>query len=135
MARYKTSQRELILIYLKENSERHVTADDVIFYLKENGSSVGKATVYRYFDALLSEGLLRKFHGTNGKSACYQLIDKSENCHNHYHFICDQCNILFHIDCEILDSVQKHIKENHSFFIDNLKTTFHGVCDKCRIGG
>ncbi len=131
MSRYKTNQRALIFSYLQENRHRHMTADDVLFHLKSNGCSVGKATVYRYFDALLEEGYLRKFDGANGKSACYQFVENNLGCCNHYHLMCDSCNQLFHIECQLLDNVNQHILDSHAFQVNNLKTTFHGLCEQC----
>ncbi len=130
MAKYNTCQRQLILDYLKENMRRHVTVDDVLYYLRESGNPVGRTTVYRYFDALISEGLLIKFDGATGKSACYQLVDGG-GCQQHYHFICDKCTKLFHVDCSVLDDAKKHIRSSHAFQISCLKTIFHGTCEKC----
>ncbi len=131
MSMYKTNQRDAILKFLSENLKNHVTVDDAVFYMKQNGFSVGRTTIYRYFENLQVEGRLRKFIGCENKCACYQFIEETEKCKNHYHFICDSCNELFHIDCKFLDKVEAHVLKSHIFKIDCLKTTFHGYCERC----
>ncbi len=139
MPSYRTNQRDLILNYLHQNRHRHVTVEDVVahFISQPEGNpssstkSVGKATVYRFFDVLMREGKLHKFENGIGKSACYQLIDEDIGCNSHYHFICDCCNRLFHIECNLLDTISSHVKQNHSFYINSLLTNFHGICQSC----
>ena len=86
--KYKTKQRELILDYLVDNKDRHVTVDEIIDYTKESGSPVGKTTAYRYIDELEQKGIIRKYTIEKGICACYQYIDKEEKCYNHFHFKC-----------------------------------------------
>ena len=59
--KYKTKQRELILDYLVDNKNRHVTVDEIIDYTKQSGSPVGKTTAYRYIDELEQKGIVRKY--------------------------------------------------------------------------
>lgn len=52
---YNTRQRELILEYIKENADSHLTADDIADALK--AEQVGKTTVYRYLENSASSTL------------------------------------------------------------------------------
>lgn len=127
---YKTKQREFILDFLMENSEVHLTADDILTALKKDNVSVGKSTVYRYLDKLVEEGTVRKYIGEEGVSACYQ-YSASKKCVNHFHLKCVRCNKLFHLECEYLDEIEQHILKHHKFNIDNSKTVFYGICENC----
>lgn len=129
--KYNTNQREDILKYLIDNRTSHITVDDVSSHLKTVGTPVGRATIYRYFDILIGEGRLRKFEVPTGKSACYQYIDGKQFCHEHYHFICDECKELFHTECEYLDEVYCHLREKHGFYLNRGTTILHGICQKC----
>ena len=53
---YKTRQRALILQFLSDNRERHLSVDEVFDYLRAQQSPVGKSTVYRCLDRLVSQG-------------------------------------------------------------------------------
>jgi len=127
---YNTKQREYILSYLKENKERHVTAADIITYFRTKGIKVGSATVYRYLDKLIKEGTVKKYILSEKDGACYQLNECGEHC-SHYHFICNTCGNLYHIECDELDCVNKHIMSEHNFSIDLSKTVFCGKCADC----
>ncbi len=122
---YKTKQRELILNYLIENKNHHVIADEIAEHLK-----VGKSTVYRYLDKLVSDGTVRKFYHDDGKSSCYQYAENN-NCNNHYHFKCIECGHLFHVECEHLNEMFEHICKSHNFKVDLCKTVIYGKCENC----
>ncbi|KUO72498.1 MAG: hypothetical protein APF77_11980 [Clostridia bacterium BRH_c25] len=127
---YNTKQREIIIDFIHKNKKDHITADSIVDHLKNTGNPVGKATVYRFLDLLAKEGKVRKYGGVEGLSACYQYID-NDNCHMHYHLICNDCGKLFHIECTYLDKVGDHILNHHCFKMDNLKTVLYGTCEKC----
>ncbi|MBQ9766364.1 MAG: transcriptional repressor [Lachnospiraceae bacterium] len=128
---YKTKQREMILELLKNNSDKHLTAEDVIGYLKEQETPVGKATVYRYLERLEEQGIIRKYLMPEGKGACYQYSGDTRECHRHYHFKCEKCGKLFHVQCEYLDGISKHVYGEHGFTIDSSKTVYYGICRNC----
>lgn len=129
---YKTKQRDLILNYFIENNDRHVTAEEVVEYLKDQGTSVGKSTVYRYLEKLVSQGIVRRFFIEEGYGACYQYIGNNEQCHEHFHLKCLSCGALLHIECDFLVEAERHIVNDHGFIIDNTKTVLYGLCDKCK---
>lgn len=128
---YKTKQRSLVLNCLIQNKEKHMTADEIVIFLKEQGSEIGKATVYRTLDRLISEGGVRKYIYEEGKSACFQYIENNENCHRHFHLKCFKCGKLIHLECDYLSDLENHIYEHHKFTVDNTKTVLYGICEEC----
>ncbi len=131
MSRYKTNQRHAILEFLMQNGEKHISVDQVELFLRSSGHNVGKATIYRYFEILQSEGRLRKYDCCHGKGACYQFVNEPAGCSAHFHFMCDKCHRLYHIDCSLLKQVDEHVFSSHGFQINGQKTTFHGLCASC----
>lgn len=130
--KYKTKQRDLILGYIERNKDKHLTADGIADYMKNQEKPVSRSTVYRYLDVLVNEGHVRKYVIEEGKCCCYQYISKENTCSNHYHFKCSRCMKLFHMDCEMLDKIYAHVKEEHGFTVDNSKTVFYGICKECQ---
>lgn len=128
---YKTRQKEKILNFLKENSDRHVTAAEIISYLSRGNESVGSATVYRYLDKLVSSDTVRKYYLDEKTGACYQFSGNNQECHEHFHLKCVGCGRLYHIDCSYMKSLSGHIFEHHGFKVDNSKTVLYGKCDEC----
>lgn len=129
---YETEPRKLILEYIKKADGKHFTADDVLFSLKKDEIRIGKATIYRYFEKLTEQGVLRKYAPIDGLSACYEYAGESSGCRNHYHMKCDVCGNLFHLECHFLDEISEHIDASHDFKINKFKTVFYGTCADCR---
>ena len=128
---YKTKQRDQILNCLIQNKDHHITAIEIIADLKQGKSPVGKATVYRYLDKLVSQGIVRRFFIEEGKSACYQYMAKNSDCSEHYHLKCVGCGELIHLKCEYLEELDSHVKLHHDFLVDHSKTVLYGCCGKC----
>lgn len=128
---YKTRQRLQVLNCLIDNKANHLTADEIAVILKQQGAEVGKTTVYRALEKLLEEGSIRKYISEEGKSACFQYVDDSEECRRHFHLKCVKCGRLIHLECDYLSDLETHIFEHHKFTVDNTKTVLYGVCGDC----
>ena len=128
---YNTKQKQIIYDFLLNNRDTLLTCDEISDALKESGTPVGKATLYRFLDLLVSSADARKVMDENKKCAAYQLLDKDLNCDGHMHLKCTSCGSLVHLGCEFMHSVGEHILEHHQFKIDNSKTLIYGVCSKC----
>lgn len=130
-ANYNTKQKEHILKLLMENSSSHTTAGYISSYLQSQGTPVGIATIYRYLDQLADEGIIRKYTIDNKTGACYQYIGEKKECREHFHLKCVKCEKLFHVECDYLSDLEKHILSHHGFTIDHTKTVLYGCCKDC----
>ena len=128
---YNTRQKQIIYEFLANNSDVFMSCDEILDSLKASGSPVGKATLYRFLDSLVSSGDARKVVDESKKSAAYRLVDKSMNCDGHMHLKCTCCGSLVHLGCDFMNSVGQHILEHHQFKIDNSKTMIYGLCGDC----
>ncbi len=128
---YRTKQKEKILAFLKENSDRHVTAAEIISYLSNGEETVGSATVYRYLDKLVSGNEVRKYILDDKSGACYQYIENKKECSEHFHLKCTECGKLFHINCDYMKLLGGHVFDHHGFKVDNSKTVLYGRCGDC----
>ncbi|MDE7389768.1 MAG: transcriptional repressor [Lachnospiraceae bacterium] len=131
MQEYKTRQKGILLDYLKDNKDIHLTAGEIASHLREKGSPLGTTTVYRQLDKLVASGLVRKYIVDENSSACYQYITENGDCCEHFHMKCTQCGRLIHMDCSLLKKISEHMEQSHGFLIDNSKTLFYGVCEQC----
>ena len=127
---YNTKQRQGILDFLKSKQDTHVTVNDIILHLNQNNTRVGTATVYRFLEMLVKDGKVRRYDSSDG--ACFQWA--GGECASHYHFICNKCGNLYHIECESLDKMSSHISDSHGFSVDLANTVFRGECAKCLKG-
>lgn len=129
---YKTRQRELLLQYLIQHESGHVTAEDVADYLKSQNNGIGKSTIYRHLDKLVSSGLVRKYFFEEGAGACYQYSGKQDECRHHFHLKCTGCGQLLHVECPYLDEIHQHVSAHHHFQVDHTKTVLYGLCEACQ---
>lgn len=128
---YKTRQKSAILNYFKNNGDKHATAYDISSYLSGSGTPVGMATIYRYIDSLMTEGLLQKHVLDEGKGAVYQYL-RDSSCAEHFHLKCELCGDLIHMECGQMREIYAHVSQDHDFHINSRKTVFYGQCGSCR---
>ncbi|MBR0085346.1 MAG: transcriptional repressor [Lachnospiraceae bacterium] len=130
---YNTHQREDILAYFKERKGEHITALDVSRHFKEAGSSIGTTTVYRQLEKLVDEGLLNKYIIDMNSPACFEYVEASDHCAGTtcFHCKCEKCGKLIHMHCDELSCIAAHLKGEHGFMLDPMRTVFYGVCAEC----
>ena len=128
---YKTRQREAILNYMIMHKDSHVTVNKIGDYLAAQGTPVGTTTIYRHFEKLLEQGLVRKYTVDTSTCACFQYAAQNEGCHEHFHLKCEKCGKLIHLECSRLDGLLSHICEEHGFSIDPFRTVIYGTCREC----
>lgn len=128
---YNTKQKNLILAFLKDNTDKQLTCDEIVSLINSSGSLVGKTTVYRYLIKLAEVGELRKIIDAKDKITRFQYIDKELHCHSHMHLKCLSCGDFIHLCCDFMNGVNEHISKHHNFTVDNSKTVLYGLCEKC----
>ncbi|MFO7819109.1 MAG: transcriptional repressor [Halanaerobacter sp.] len=122
-----TNQRKKILDVLISH-ERHLLAQDIYEILKEKGSKVGLATVYRTLDLLEEAGIVakRKF---NGDSAYYEI---NRNTKNHHHLICKSCGRVIEVNDLLQQNIEEKLCEEEDFAVEDLSVQIYGYCLECK---
>ena len=128
---YNTRQKEKLIDYLIRNKEKHTNVQEISAYLSSEGSPLGTATIYRQLDKLVEAGVVRKFVIDGKMGACYQYIENTDECREHFHLKCLKCGRLIHLNCDHLMGINEHIAEHHGFIIDPSQTVFYGTCSEC----
>lgn len=129
---YKTRQKEQILQYLTDHAGQHITIQEISRHLFDSGTPVGTATIYRCLEHLTEEGSLRKYTIDTRTGACYEYVPHGNECKDHFHLKCTQCQTLYHVECEHLSGLDSHVLEHHGFAVDHSRTVLYGICEKCR---
>ena len=129
---YKTKQQDLLLSYLRSMQGKHFTAEEVRSHFEEKNISIGIATIYRQLDKLVSEGKIQKYFIDEHSAACFEYSgDECNSKEQHFHLKCELCGRLIHLECEELLELGDHLKTEHGFIINPLRTVFYGVCNDC----
>ncbi len=122
--RRNTVQKNLVRNAVCE-MKRHVTANEVYEFIKENHPKIGKGTVYRNLDILTSEGALRKVEVADGPNR-FDFTLK-----NHYHVICVKCGEVSDVDMDEIPDLLEKIHNTHGMEFLEYDISFKGVCPKC----
>jgi Fur family ferric uptake transcriptional regulator len=131
---YRTRQGQFILDYMRTLGDSHVTVNQLVRrFAGEDGAGAGisQTTIYRQLEKLLAQGKIRKYLSGDGESACYQYVEEGRLCQEHFHLKCEVCGELVHADCDLLDTIDRHLLAEHDFQINALKTVLYGTCKKC----
>lgn len=129
---YVTASRRRILEFLKNNSNRTVTAADIDAYLRENNSEVNITTIYRYLDKLAGDGTVMKYAAEKGGKAVYQYAELGHRCEEHLHLKCVKCGCVVHLDCAFMDEIAAHMSKDHGFLLQCKNSILYGTCRNCR---
>jgi len=108
-------------------SERHITAEELYRKMKDEGSSIGLATIYRTLNLFCASGLAEQRQFGDGQ-ARYEL---TYNVHHHDHLICKQCNRIIEFENSEIEALQEQVARAHNFTIFSHKLELYGTCGDC----
>lgn len=125
MERRNTIQRELVLQAVNE-MRRHVTADEVYEFIKQEHPRIGRGTVYRNLGNLVQDGLIRRVEVPEGPDR-FDFTRKE-----HYHVRCVECGEVFDVDMDVIPDIEKRIRDTHGIEFISYDISFKGICPTCR---
>ena len=129
---YKTKHREALIQYLEQRAGTYLTAAEICLELKQQGTEIGQATVYRQLERMVDEGIVNKYIIDENSPACFEYIGKdSHSCEVCFHCKCEKCGKLIHLHCEELEGIQAHLQQEHHFLLNPMRTVFYGLCEDC----
>jgi len=123
-----TAQRQAILDIIN-TSDKHWDADEVAYALKEKGTSIGIATVYRGLAALAEQSLIESIQLADKKR--YERADKN----HHDHLICTACGSIEEFCEQQIEKLQDLVANERDFTIQGHQLLLFGVCKSCKNEG
>ena len=123
MAMVKNSKQRDAVIKILQSTNTHPTAEWVYEEMKKEFPRVSLATVYRNLRCMIDAGMAREIYTDNSSRF-------DANMHEHYHFLCSECNGLFDIFPDDESAVVKKL-EKTGFKVDKCDISLFGVCSKC----
>lgn len=124
-----TWQREAVKDALL-TSEGFVSAQSLHSALREAGSPIGLATVYRALADLAGEGDADSLQ-QEGESLYRACTPGS----HHHHLICRNCGLTVEIEADAVESWAASVAEAHGFSEPSHVVDVFGLCTNCRKGG
>ncbi|MEO0352334.1 MAG: Fur family transcriptional regulator [Cyanobacteria bacterium P01_A01_bin.15] len=126
MAISRTRNQERVLAAL-QGLQQAISAQDLHGTLRQDGSRIGLATVYRALEALKLDGTVQVRTLSNGESL-YSLTQEDR-----HHLTCLRCGESLPIEqCPVHD-LETHLTDSHHFRIFYHTLEFFGLCANCQV--
>ena len=127
-----TAQRSMVFEILDENSDKHLSSEDVYELVKLKNPHMGIATIYRTLQLFEEIGLVIKHNFDDGCSR-YQIIPQDSNeVHQHHHLLCKKCGKIIEVKEDLMNTLEDMIEKQYNFEIINHVVIFTGICSQCR---
>jgi len=124
-AKRNTWQKDAVRHALGE-ATGFVSAQDLHLVLRNHGSSIGLATVYRALADLAHAGEADSLQATGGET----LFRACESGH-HHHLICTDCGTTIEIAATEIETWAKSIAAHHGFKAVSHTIELFGKCANC----
>ncbi len=106
-----------------------VSAREIVDRLRERGSSVGIASVYRALEVLDDLRLVRRLDAGEGVLR-YEPADPTGE--HHHHVVCDICGRVTAFADESLERAIDRLANRLDYAIDGHEVVLRGECPRCR---
>ena len=125
-----TTRRELILKVLLENSDKHLSAEEVYNLVKRKAPEMGLATVYRTLELFKEFDIIHAMDFGDGRMR-YEFGAEEGESHHHHHLICTRCGAIIEVNEDLLEELESRVSKQHNFTITNHQLKIFGICDEC----
>jgi Fe2+ or Zn2+ uptake regulation protein len=95
--------------------------------LQRSDPHLGRATVFRAVEMLVSQGLLHRIEFTDG-SHVYRACGDG----HHHHLTCVQCHRVIDVEVCLEEKSLQKVGAQHDFVIEGHTLTLYGLCPECR---
>lgn len=107
--------------------DKHVEAEEFLLQMRESGSGVSRATIYRTLDLLVQAGLARKVRLGTDHYHFEHVLGRGQ----HEHMICLECErIIEWYDPELEALIHENVEE-HRFVARRYSLQVFGLCADC----
>tara|TARA_Y100000310_G_scaffold258496_1_gene266946 strand:- start:19 stop:444 length:426 start_codon:yes stop_codon:yes gene_type:complete len=105
-----TQQRQAVWNEIKKSHE-HRDAEEIYISIRNSGSKVSRATVYRTIEVLVNNRLLRKMDMGDGRNRFEPRLDDK----HHDHIICLETGDIIEFYSDELEKLQETIAKDHGY--------------------
>jgi Fur family transcriptional regulator, ferric uptake regulator len=125
----RSSKRDQILgVFLRQQG--HLSADELFELVRRENPGIGRATVYRTLQGLVTAGLARKVDFGEGRSR----FEPSYRHPRHFHLICTSCHRSSEFLSSDVESLMEEIAGARNFAPRQSVVQIYGTCEECRTG-
>ena len=124
---YRLTPQRLMILSAIENSDNHISAEEIYAQVTVKYPHVNISTVYRTLELLKGLGLVTETDLGGGRVR-YHSADKG----HHHHLVCEKCGTIIDIDESTLARLQDVLLHRYNFSAELRHVAIFGLCEKCR---
>jgi Fur family ferric uptake transcriptional regulator len=123
---YRLTPQRLMIVSAIENSDGHVSAEEIYAQVVAKYPHVNISTVYRTLELLKELGLVTETDFGEGRVR-YHPAEKG----HHHHLVCTECGAIIDLDESSLSSLKAMLLREYKFSANLKHLAIFGRCAKC----
>lgn len=124
---YRMTPQRLMIVSAIENSDNHISAEEIYAQVVTKYPNVNVSTVYRTMELLEQLRLVTKTDLGGGR-VMYHPLEKG----HHHHLVCRECGAIIDLDESVLLPLKEKLLRDYQFFADLRHLGILGLCVNCR---
>jgi Fur family ferric uptake transcriptional regulator len=123
---YRLTPQRMMILSAIENSDGHISAEEIYAQVTAKYPHVNISTVYRTLELLKHLGLVIETDLGDGRLR-YHSTEKG----HHHHLVCTECGAVIDLDESVLSPVKGVLLQEYGFLADLKHLAIFGRCAKC----
>ena len=124
---YRLTPQRMMILSAIENSDSHISAEEIYAQVVAKYPYVNISTVYRTLELLKRLGLVNETDLGEGRVR-YHPVDKG----HHHHLVCTECGAIIDLDESTLSPLKSALLREYKFIADLRHLAIWGRCVNCR---
>ncbi|MBT9131970.1 MAG: Ferric uptake regulation protein [Syntrophomonadaceae bacterium] len=123
---YRLTPQRMMILSAIENSDDHISAEEIYAQVTVKYPNVNISTVYRTLELLKRLGLTTETDLGGGRVR-YHPAAKG----HHHHLVCQQCGAIIALDESLMSSLKSALLREYKFSADLRHLAIFGRCVNC----
>ena len=127
-----TRQKQAFRRFFEANRDKELTVAEIAEMLKESGTDMGIATVYRAVNRLEAEGVLVKRISGASSKARYRYANTDDSVRSVHRVFCTVCGRIVDLPYKFTDKLEMNVADMTGFALTEHQLMFYGLCSDCK---
>ena len=123
---YRLTPQRIMILSAIENSDSHISAEEIYAQVRAHYPQVNISTVYRTLELLKELELVTEISLGDGRVR-YHCMGKG----HHHHLVCQECGAIIDLDESVLSPLKDTLLREYKFIADLRHLAIFGRCVKC----
>jgi len=123
---YRLTPQRVMIVSAIENSDGHISAEEIYAQVAAKYPQVNVSTVYRTLELLKRLALVTETDFGEGRVR-YHPVGKG----HHHHLVCTECGTVTDLDESLLSSLESMLLREYKFIADLRHLAIFGRCARC----